>query len=307
MVMVAYILAAKNVNFDKIVKRYFDVNFIMLIGVSLYSLLGIIRNLNFERNGIIRQSLGIDYPTDLAAYILYMTLAYCFLKYDHLKWYHYGAIVLLSFGLNLVTNARLDVYALLLAIVILIIAKRAQNPKNLVSRISISYFWALSLILPYAYFLLTYYYDPQNSIFQKLNDLLSGRLLYGHVALTKYGITLFGQHVVEQGWGGVHGLHVFKTAQFKYFFIDSTFIRLFVIYGAVLGTFIIAILVIISFRETLRRNYVFPAIVLIITISSLIDQHLLEITFNPFLLAFLANTWRKVPEEELNNEKAIHS
>ena len=95
MIMVAYILSAKNIEFTKIVKRYFDVNFVMLIGVSIYSLLGIIKNLGFERNGIVRQALGIDYPTDLAAYVLYLALAYCFLKYDHLRWYNY-------FGLSLI-------------------------------------------------------------------------------------------------------------------------------------------------------------------------------------------------------------
>lgn len=305
MVMITYILAAKDIDFTKIVKRYFDVNFVMLVGVSIYSLLGIIRNLTFERNGIARQALGIDYPTDLAAYILYLALAYCFLKYNHLKWYHYLGLLFLSFILNLITNARLDVYALILTIIIFIIAKRAQQPQNRFSRITVSSFWGLSLILPYIYFLLTYYYNPTNEVFIKLNDLLSGRLLFGHVALSKYGITMLGQHVVEQGWGGVQGLHVFQTAQFKYFFIDSTYIRLLVIYGSVLAIFIITSLIIISVRETLRHNYVFPAIILIITISSLIDQHLIEITFNPFLLALLANTYTKSAEEKINNERAI--
>ncbi|MDL2058283.1 polymerase [Limosilactobacillus reuteri] len=305
MVMVAYILSAKNIEFTKIVKRYFDVNFVMLIGVSIYSLLGIIKNLGFERNGIVRQALGIDYPTDLAAYVLYLALAYCFLKYDHLRWYNYFGLLFLAFILNLITNARLDVYTLVLSVIIFIIAKRAQHTQNNFSRVIVSNFWALSLVLPYIYLLLTYYYNPSNRIFSKLNDLLSGRLLFGHVALSRYGITMFGQHIQEQGWGGVQGLKIFKTAQFKYFFIDSTYIRLLVIYGVILAAFIVTTLVIISVRETLKHNYVFPAIILIITISSLIDQHLIEITYNPFLLALLADTYTKSTEGNINNEKAV--
>ncbi len=305
MIMVAYILSAKNIEFTKIVKRYFDVNFVMLIGVSIYSLLGIIKNLGFERNGIMRQALGIDYPTDLAAYVLYLALAYCFLKYDHLRWYNYFGLLFLAFILNLITNARLDVYTLVLSVIIFIMAKRAQHPQNNFSRVIVSNFWSLSLVLPYIYLLLTYYYNPSNRIFSKLNDLLSGRLLFGHVALSRYGITMFGQHIKEQGWGGVQGLKIFKTAQFKYFFIDSTYIRLLVIYGVILAVFIVATLVIISVRETLKHNYVFPAIILIITISSLIDQHLIEITYNPFLLALLADTYTKSTEGNINNEKAV--
>lgn len=307
MVMVAYILAAKGISFLKIVKRYFDINFVMIVGVSLYSLLGIIRNLGFERDGFIRHSMGVDYPTDFAAYVLYLTVAYLFLNYSRLNYFHYIGVIVLAVCLNLITNARLDVYMLLISLIVIWIAKRADDPQNLIARTTVSAFWSLSIILPYGYFLLTEFFDPQNKIFTQLNRILSGRLLYGHLALDRYGLTIFGQRVIEHGWGGVEGLEQFRNARFKYFFIDSTFIRLFVIYGAVLGIFIISVLVIISVRETLKHNYVFPAIILIITISSLIDQHLLEITFNPFLLALLANTNKNNPEERLNNEKAVQS
>ena len=43
----------------------------------------------------------------------------------------------------------------------------------------------------------------------------------------------------------------------------------------------------------MQHRYLLPAIILLMTISCLIDQHLMEITFNPFLLAFLANTTSK--------------
>lgn len=307
MIMVAYVLAAKGISFRKIVERYFDVNFVMIVGISLYSLLGIIRNLGFERDGFIRHSMGVDYPTDFAAYILYLVVAYLFLNYSRLNFHHYIGLVFLAFCLNLITNARLDVYMLLISLAIIFIAKCAEKPQNSIARTAVSTFWSLSIILPYGYFLLTEFFDPKNKIFIQLNQLLSGRLLYGHFALDKYGLTIFGQHVVEHGWGGIAGLERFRNAQFSYFFIDSTFIRLFVIYGAILGIFIISVLVIISVRETLKHNYVFPAIILIITISSLIDQHLLEITFNPFLLALLANTSENNPEEKFNNGKAVQS
>lgn len=307
MVMMAYILAAKGISFHKIVERYFDVNFVMIVGISLYSMLGIVRNLGFERDGFIRHSMGVDYPTDFAAYILYLVVAYLFLNYSKLNYRHYIGLIFLAVCLNLITNARLDVYMLLITLIVFLITKRAESPQNLMARTVVSSFWSLSVILPYGYFLLTEFFDSKSEIFVELNKILSGRLLYGHLALDKYGITIFGQHIVEHGWGGVAGLERFRNAQFKYFFIDSTFIRLFVIYGAILGIFIISVLVIISVRETLKHNYVFPAVILIITISSLIDQHLLEITFNPFLLALLANASENKSEDRFNNEKAVHS
>ena len=45
----------------------------------------------------------------------------------------------------------------------------------------------------------------------------------------------------------------------------------------------------ISVRATLNHSYLLPAIVLLVTISSLIDTHMLEINYNPFLIALFAN------------------
>ena len=183
--------------------------------------------------------------------------------------------------------------SILLIIPVVLISKRAENKANRISRIVASNYWSLSVILPYVYFLFTYYFNEASKWFVKLNTLLSGRLAYGHKALEIYPIKLISQHVKEQGWGGIAGAAVFHGDQSKYFFIDSSYIRLLVIYGLVLTAFFVIVSVTISLRETIKHSYLLPSIILLMTVSCLIDQHLMEITFNPFLLAFLANTTSK--------------
>lgn len=290
MIMVVFILAARNVNFDKIIKCYFNVNFLMILLISLYAVAGVIKNLAYSRQGIYRFSLGIDYPTDYAAYIFYLLLAYTYLNYKRLKMAHYIVFIAISISLYFITNARLDVISILLIIPVVLISKRAENKANRISRIVASNYWSLSVILPYVYFLFTYYFNEASKWFVKLNTLLSGRLAYGHKALEIYPIKLISQHVKEQGWGGIAGAAVFHGDQSKYFFIDSSYIRLLVIYGLVLTAFFVIVSVTISLRETIKHSYLLPSIILLMTVSCLIDQHLMEITFNPFLLAFLANT-----------------
>ncbi|HJF47533.1 MAG TPA: polymerase [Limosilactobacillus oris] len=290
MVMVVFILAARNVNFDKIIKCYFNVNFLMILLISLYAVAGVIKNLAYSRQGIYRFSLGVDYPTDYAAYIFYLLLAYTYLNYRRLKTAHYIVFIAISISLYFITNARLDVISILLIIPVVLISKRAENKANRISRIVASNYWSLSVILPYVYFLFTYYFNEASKWFVKLNTLLSGRLAYGHKALEIYPIKLISQHVKEQGWGGIAGAAVFHGDQSKYFFIDSSYIRLLVIYGLVLTAFFVIVSVTISLRETIKHSYLLPSIILLMTVSCLIDQHLMEITFNPFLLAFLANT-----------------
>lgn len=293
MVMVVFILAAKNVNFYKIVKCYFNVNLLMILLITLYAVAGVIKNLAYLRQGIYRFSLGIDYPTDYAAYIFYLVLAYTYLNYKKLKLYHYVTFIVISIALYFITNARLDVISILLIVPIILISKRAEDKANRVSRIIASNFWSFSFILPYVFFLLTYYFNGTSKWFAKLNEWLSGRLAYGHKALELYPIKLMSQHVKEQGWGGIAGEAAYHGDQSKYFFIDSSFIRLLVIYGLLLTVFFVVVLITISLRETMKHRYLLPAIILLMTISCLIDQHLMEITFNPFLLAFLANTTSK--------------
>lgn len=289
MIMIMFILSAKDIDFRKIIQCYFNVNLILILSVTLYSLLGIIRNLIYFRDNTARYSLGVNYPTDYAAYIFYLILAYVFLNYNKLKIVHYLAFIIIALVVYCLTNARLNTIAILLVIPIICIAKLAERKKYVFNLIAVTY-WEWTLILPYFFFLLTYYFSWGNRFFMKINTILSGRLAYGHIAIGKYSIPILSQHIHEQGWGGINGFRAFKHSQGSYFFIDSSFIRLLVVYGLIITIFFVVVMLTISIRGTLSHKYLIAALILLITISSLVDQHLLEITFNPFLTAFLAKS-----------------
>lgn len=289
MVMIAFIISAKNVNFNKIIHHYVFINGSLLFFTFLYSLIGVINNLKYYRNsGTPRFSLGVDYPTDLAAYILYFILGWIYLNYNDLHLKHYLTIFLVDVFVFLVTNARLDSLMILIALVVVWICKQAEKGKKFFSDL-IKYYWGLCIIFPYTYILLNYFYNPSNAVFRHLDNMLSGRLALGKRGLDKYGVTFFGQHILEQGWGGSKGVNMFKKEPWNYFYIDSSYMRLLIIYGIIVGLFLVSILIFISIRSTLHHYYLLPTILLVVTISSLVDQHLVEITFNPFLLALCAS------------------
>lgn len=288
MIMTAFVIAARGVDFHKVIHSYLWINGMLLLSTFVYSLIGVISNLTYYRHHIPRFSLGIDYPTDLAAYVLYFVIAWCFQYYEKLNLRDYLIIIIADFLMFLVTNARLDALMILLFVCAILIAKRADNGKPIAVNICKT-FWSFSIILPYGYFLLNYYYSEKNNIMRHINNLLSGRLALGNRGLNQYGITIFGQHLVERGWGGASGSAMSEDEPWKYFFIDSSYMRLLLIYGLIIGVLVIAVVMAISIRSTLKHEYLIPAIMLMITISSLIDQHLLEITFNPFLIGLLAS------------------
>lgn len=288
MIMTGFICGARGISFEKIIRHYFNVNLTLLLLTAFYSLSGIISNLVFFRGvgDIYRYSLGIDYPTDLSAYVFYLCLAYCYLNYYKMNWQNWLALIGIDVVMYLITNTRVDAFLILMIIPTILITRGPVN--NKVHKFVASSFWYLNIILPYSFVLLTYYFTFNKPWMVKLDRVLSGRLIYGKEGFERYGVTLFGRKIIEHGWGGVKGLHMMKHNPFGYFYIDSSFVRLMIINGLIIGIIAFTVLAIISIRETVRHNYVLPAIMFLAVLSSLIDQHLLEITYNPFLLSLLA-------------------
>lgn len=286
MIMFSFIFAAKGIDFHKIVKQYFNINLVLVLSTMLYSLVGIIKNLAFFRGETFRYSLGTDYPTDLSAHVFYLCLAYCYLNYKKMNWLKWVGLLVINYLTYLITDTRVDMVLAFIMVLVLLSVNYSINTKF--KKFIVSSYWYLSIILPYVYVMITCYFTFSNSIMRKMDRALSGRLALGKEGLTNYGVTLFGQRVIERAWGGSDGLRMMKSDPSKYFFIDSSFIRMLVINGLVLGLIAFAILIFISVRETVKRNYLLPAILFLVVLSSLIDQHMLEITYDPFLLSFIS-------------------
>lgn len=284
---VSFILGAKNIEFRNIIKLFFGTVCILLVGTVLISQANIVKDFVYIRDGFHRHSLGISYPTDTAAYIFYLLLAYYYLKFKKLTWRSYVAVFLLDIVIYELTQARNSFILILLTIPVIWIAQRASQ-KHLVSRGIASFYWAVVPLTAYCTVLLAWLYNGGNKFFKIMDHALSGRLSLSHQAIKKYGFSLFGHHITENGWGGAKGLKNFHNPGFSYFYIDSSYIRLVVIYGVIIGVLIVISMTVIAYRSTLRREYVLAAIIMLISLHCVVEQHLIDFNYNPFLLALLA-------------------
>lgn len=303
LVMAAFILAARNVSFKKIIQYYFYVTLLLLISVMIFALLGIIKDLVFVVDGrATRYALGIVYPTDLASHVLYLILAHVYLNYRNLNWHYYLGYLIIAFLLKLITDARLSIICIILLIPIVIIAKYAENPQHKLARFIVSLYWIFTPILAFVSFAGTYFFDNSNQIYHRIDHMLSGRLSYGLMSMYRYHITWFGQKVEENGLGGSKGLSVFNHGNVGYFYIDSSYLRLVMIYGVIVAFIMVGVMMTISIRSIVKENYVITVILLVVTLSCFVEQHLLELSYNPFLLILLANS--KVISEVYTSEKS---
>lgn len=287
-----FIIGARDVNFRDIIKLYLGVGIIILLSTFSSSLIGIIKNLTYHRGetSVVRQSFGIMYPTDFAAHVFYLLLAYAYLRFKRLNWRDYIVFIIISWLLIKFCDARLSAYSLIILIPVMIIGQKASM-KWRASQIVANFYWAIPVILGYLTFWLSYFYSSSNHIFLKINNILSGRLVFGHKALKDYPVSLFGQHVVEHGWGGIDGIKMANNSPNDYFFIDSSYLRALILYGIIIAALLLIVMTVISYRSVSTKSYALASIMVMVAISSVVEQRLYNISYDPFLIALLANLY----------------
>lgn len=279
------VIGAKNVKGKNILQVFFVSILASTAFVVLCAKLGIIPGLAFGRGGssVLRYALGMVYPSDLAARIFYLMLVYVVykrFKLDLPEYISLGAILVFAY---VVTDTRLD--SLLMGLLLLgcILYRYLKKAFTFLGALWIG---LISNGVICLMILMSYFYNSHIKILELLNKALSGRLHYGRMAFDKYNVELFGQYVPQIGYGGS------DRVPKEYFYLDSSFMRLLMMNG-VLSFVLLMILLMIVFHKFMRqRSYSLVMFVLFVIMSSLIDQHLFEISYNvAFLLLLSDNTY----------------
>lgn len=296
-----FVLGARNVDFKRIIKIYFYVGMLLLAFVVISAMGGLIRNLVYRRDmtNIVRQSFGIAYPTDFAAHVLYLILAYAYLKFGKIKWYDYAVFLAAAVFLVKFSDARLSAYAIILSIPVLWIGQRAQTD-HLLSRFIASFYWTVPILLAYLVIIASYFFTPSNKTLTKVNNASSGRLFLGHKAISEYGFSMFGKQIIEHGWGSANGLKMSQNAPANYFFVDSSFLRMTILYGIIMAIIILLAMTKISWESFQKGSFALASIIVIVSVSAMVEQRLLDLAYDPFLIALLANVYTQHKAEDIS-------
>lgn len=285
------IIGAKNINLKSIVRVYFTVTFVLLIITICSALTGHIENLIYFQEGRrSRMSLGIGYPTDFAAYIFYDAIAYIYIRGRKIKYFELAVLFAAGVGVYLITDARLNSICIIMAVCIFTYLKiREDYGKKIGKNYEINKVWsillALSPVICGAFMVsCSILYSSSSWITDLLDRILNYRLYQGNKAIDILGFTLWGQYIPMQGYGGTTDMPK------HYFFLDSSYINIVMQYGLLIFGLILFIWIIISFRARKEKNWIFLWIVAIISVQCMIEHHMIEIAYNPFILAVFADT-----------------
>ena len=246
------------------------------------SQLGIITDLVYKGG---RHSFGIIYCTDCAAHILFLMVMYVFLRLDSLNIVEYAALILVC-AIMMMTKAQSDIMCgfLLMGGILLYRLTRRWHRKKPV-RIIASIMSFSFLICTIAIFAVTLGFNRNDKeLRQKIPYTLTRRLEMNQEALRDHPFSLFGSQIEEHGFGG-------RTENLpgwdKYFFIDCSYIRLFVIGGFLLFIMILLIMTYTELRCFAYRRYGFLFLLVVVSIACLLEHHLMEYYYNVLpLMAF---------------------
>lgn len=296
-----FIIGAKGVNFRDIISWYFYLTLILVMTMMTLSLARIIPNLvYYSASRPTRYALGMLYPSVIAAHYFYLALAYCYLRFGKLNVIDYLLIISGDVVCMLLTNTKLDFLATLLIIPVMIIAQQAYLGKKWSSIIA-AFWWMAIPISASIMIFLSYFYNPSNHLLRKINSLFSGRLELGRLAFKKYDVNLLGRTIVEHSFAGIKGQKLNNAGEGlpqNYFYIDSSYMRMLLLWGFLAFIIVIVCLTFIALRSTVRKTFILSAVILVASLNFMFEPHIIQIIYNPFLLALLSNSQFNSLEKE---------
>lgn len=288
--LIALILGAKNVNFRYVIITFFITIILLLISTYLSTLLDIIPNLQYSRirdgEVKIRNSFGTIYPTVFAAYLQSIVIAYAYLMNERKAFNHLILMLLSCISIFLaleLADARMSGYSIMLFLIFyyisIIFFRRIHRKKFMLNIISSSYLVGFLII-----FYLSYHFNAENKIFIEINNLLSGRLQLGYNAFQEYHIPLLGQAIEFIGFGG----STKEVSEELYNYVDSSYLQFMLRYGVLFTILSIASYVILTYKRLKLNDYKFISIIAILTINSMIEDRLLDVSINVYWLLMLS-------------------
>lgn len=283
-------VGAHNVDLKKVVSLYLIINFVSLIVGIIAVRRNVIIDLTYTRDGVMRHSLGKVYPTLLASNLFYMTGSLVYLLKDaKLKWVKIVEVILIlifSYFSYSFTKTRTDFICSLLLVLLVYLNPTIRILSSKITKIILT-------VAPLLIFILSLYvmvnYSSSSLFWNQINKFSNERLYFSNFAYNNFPPNLLGQYIEQNGNGGLNNLVLIGQ---KYFYIDSSFIRVLLMNGMIIFTLFYIVIQRFTIISLKHNNYTILILLLITLVEGFFSSSFLIIAFNPLLL-LLFNTESK--------------
>lgn len=288
-ILLVLMIGSKNIKLEDVVKCHFIIYSTIMTIAMICALLGLIENyVIFSTLRGYRYSLGNTYPTDFAAGIYYLVLDFVYLKRKKWKTQYSIGIILISWIVYRITDANTS-FVLLCCIAIMLIFMQkkwgirilSSKPVQNVIVFSFPVLAILSIGIHYVYTVVS------SPILLGLDVLLNNRLSYGHQAIQRYGLSMFGKQIefIGAGWG---------TSAGSYFYVDNGYLQIALIYGIVILLVFCLGFAYVCYKNKLQQtDLTLLMILFFIAISGLLEPRFFNILYNSFIFAISIELFSK--------------
>ena len=295
------ILCAKDIPYRSIIKTYLSVKIPMILLTIVFSQVGLVENLIYDQHGRIREAFGFVYPTDFAAQIFFVLVAWVCLRELKITYLELIVMLVIAGLLKYFCDPRCSVICIILLVLWVTFLK---NKKYIPARLRDSkwihgiFRWTC-LAIPYFFagfmILVSRFYNPENPILSKINSLITGRLALGAKGFDNYDSTWYGQYIEMIGSGGT------TQKATNYNFIDCSYLNIWLRFG-----FFVFITVILLLSYLILKNWnhtLLLGLLILICLHSVIEHHLFEFRYDfMILLPFSAgNVVQKLKKDRVRH------
>lgn len=276
LIIILYMISSKKIDRNNFFKYLFLLNYtIILFNLYIYfsnQFLGfnffdakIDAGYYLYRNDLVRHGFYFYHPNAFSFYLFWTYILYIYLQWDNLKSKKNYVIifivsVLLAGVCFLCTQSRTASIFFLISVPLLLLFKNKKFQESKITKHTLSYFYVIMFNI--SMFLL-FVFKQKNIlgvISQKINVLLSNRILLGDLELSKYGLMVFGQSRIS----------------FNDFVVDNGYYHILIKYGLLATVFFLCLFVKTSKRLYKTKDYKGLYLIILFCIYNFIEALLVH-------------------------------
>ena len=301
--MLLFVFSARNIDFETLTRYSFKLILTTFLFIVLSSRLGIINNYISIRGGVAREYLGFRYVLFGAACMSNLTLLYLYIRKEKIAWLELIGLFVANYYYYIKSDARLTFLLSVVTLIVVAFMKLRGNRQEHEDYKLLSY---LTMWIYPLSFVLSYYFVVRFNWFSdwqaNLNSFLGNRLQLAQVSLQTYGFGLFGKVISWIGYGlDSKGELVNET----YNYVDNFYIQVLQRYGLIFMIMFLAVMVMVMYKAMKQKRYYLILALSVIAVHGLIDDLILYLHNNTFILCIMYVLYSRSEEATLSTQPKL--
>lgn len=279
--LAAFVLSCEGVRFRSVAKAALSFNIAIVLLAAFLSLAGVIPNLEFIRDDVVRSAMGFLQPNNFGSRMLQICLALYVIRYQRYTAWDYVFVLVCAAATWQLCNSRTSVYMMialaLIAMPLVTRCSRVRRPRRWVVACGVAFAAAFASSI---YFMVSY--NSANWLHALLNNILSDRLYLMHYYYEMYPPSMFGQYLAEAYTDRI-------TYSSTGLVLDNAYARLVEVYGFALAA-VFAALFLSVYRRAYREGELSSVVVAftVFAVVGVAEASMLNVVSNYSLLALSA-------------------